>query len=102
MALTETDIAFVAKLARLHVTPDQQPALKHELNQVMGLIEQLQSIDTKGIEPLAHPLSVLHDIELRLREDERLATNTIAQRDHLMQNAPATADGLFLVPRVIE
>ncbi len=39
MALTETDIAFVAKLARLHVTPDQQPALKHELNQVMGLIE---------------------------------------------------------------
>ena len=102
MALTETDIAFVAKLARLHVTPDQQPALKHELNQVMGLIEQLQSIDTKGIEPLAHPLSVLHDIELRLREDERLATNTIAQRDHLMHNGQDNSDVLFLVPRVIE
>jgi len=102
MALTETDVAFVAKLARLHITPEQQPALQQELNQVMGLIEQLQSIDTKGVEPLAHPLSVLHDIELRLRDDVGLATNTIDQRNRLMQNAPANADGLFLVPRVIE
>lgn len=102
MALTETDVAFVAKLARLHITPEQQPALKLELNQVMGLIEQLQSVNTEGVQPLAHPLSVLHDIELRLREDTGLATNTAAQRNHLMQNAPANADGLFLVPRVIE
>lgn len=102
MALTETDVAFVAKLARLHLTPEQQPAIRQELNQVMTLIEQLQAIDTSGVEPLAHPLSVLHDIELRLRDDIGLPTNSTARRDELMQNAPANADGLFLVPRVIE
>ncbi|MFO7748319.1 MAG: Asp-tRNA(Asn)/Glu-tRNA(Gln) amidotransferase subunit GatC [Orrella sp.] len=102
MALTKTDVAFVAKLARLHLTPEQQPAIQEELNQVMTLIEQLQAIDTTGVEPLAHPLSVLHDIELRLREDASLPTNSIEQRNELMQNAPANADGLFLVPRVIE
>lgn len=102
MALTKTDVAFVAKLARLHLSPEQQPAIQEELNQVMTLIEQLQAIDTTGVEPLAHPLSVLHDIELRLREDASLPTNSIEQRNELMQNAPANADGLFLVPRVIE
>lgn len=102
MALSKTDVAFVAKLARLHLTPEQQPAIQEELNQVMTLIEQLQAIDTTGVEPLAHPLSVLHDIELRLREDASLPTNSIEQRNELMQNAPANADGLFLVPRVIE
>jgi len=102
MALTKTDVAFVAKLARLHLTPEQQPAIQEELNQVMTLIEQLQAIDTTGVEPLAHPLSVLHDIELRLREDASLPSNNIEQRNELMQNAPANADGLFLVPRVIE
>lgn len=102
MALTETDVAFVAKLARLHISPEQQPGIQQELNQVMALIEQLQAIDTSGVEPLAHPLSALHDVELRLRDDTCLPTNTLAQRAELMQNAPANADGLFLVPRVIE
>lgn len=102
MALSKTDVAFVAKLARLHLTPEQQPAIQEELNQVMTLIEQLQAIDTTGVEPLAHPLSVLHNIELRLREDASLPTNSTEQRNELMQNAPANADGLFLVPRVIE
>ncbi len=102
MALNESDISRIARLARLHVTPDQIPSLQAELNQVMGLIEQLQSIDTAGVEPLAHPLSALSDISLRLRADEAGATHDEATRDHLMQNAPAREDGLFLVPRVIE
>ena len=95
-------MARIARLARLHLENDQAERLEHELNQMMGLIEQLQSIDTEGVEPLAHPLSALQDVALRLREDHALPTSTAAERDHLMQNAPLRADGLFLVPRVIE
>lgn len=102
MTLKEDDIARIGRLARLHVTPDQIPTIQGELNEVMALIEQLQSIDTDGIEPLAHPLSALSDISLRLRDDTAAPTNDTQSRDHLMQNAPARQDGLFLVPRVIE
>ncbi len=102
MALTDSDVIRIARLARLHLNPDEVPGLQDQLNQVMGLIEQLQSIDTTGVAPLAHPLSAIADIGLRLRDDEPLATNNEQTRDHLMQNAPARQDGLFLVPRVIE
>jgi len=102
MALTPTDVARIARLARLHLENDQAVRLEHELNQMMGLIETLQSIDTTGIEPLAHPLSALQDVSLRLREDQAVPTNETAERDRLMQNAPLRAEGLFLVPRVIE
>jgi aspartyl-tRNA(Asn)/glutamyl-tRNA(Gln) amidotransferase subunit C len=102
MALTESDITRIAKLARLHMTDSELPALQSELNQVMGLIEQLQSIDTQGVQPLAHPLSAIADVGLRLREDTALPTNDETKRDYLMQNAPAREAGVFLVPRVIE
>lgn len=102
MTLKESDIARIAQLARLHVTPNQIPAIQGELNEVMTLIEQLQSIDTAGVEPLAHPLSALSDISLRLRDDIAAPTNEVNSRDYLMQNAPARQDGLYLVPRVIE
>lgn len=102
MALTDSDVIRIARLARLHLNPDEVAGLQDQLNQVMGLIEQLQSIDTAGVAPLAHPLSAIADIGLRLRDDESLPTNSEQTRDHLMQNAPARQDGLFLVPRVIE
>lgn len=102
MALKESDVIRIARLARIHITPEQIPDLQTELNQVMGLIEQLQSIDTSDVQPLAHPLSALSDVSLRLREDQANPTNDTATRDELMQNAPARQDGLFLVPRVIE
>jgi aspartyl-tRNA(Asn)/glutamyl-tRNA(Gln) amidotransferase subunit C len=102
MALTDSDVTRIARLARLHLTDNEVPVLKDELNQVMGLIEQLQSIDTKGVEPLAHPLSAISDIGLRLRDDLALPTNDEATRDELMKNAPARQAGVFLVPRVIE
>jgi aspartyl-tRNA(Asn)/glutamyl-tRNA(Gln) amidotransferase subunit C len=102
MALTDSDVIRIARLARLHLNPTEVPELQSELNQVMGLIEQLQSIDTAGVAALAHPLSAIADVGLRLREDQALPTHTEQQRDHLMQNAPARDGGLFLVPRVIE
>lgn len=102
MALTDSDVTRMARLARLHLTDNEVTALQTELNQVMGLINELQSIKTDGIEPLAHPLSAIADVGLRLREDSALATNDEATRDELMKNAPARDAGVFLVPRVIE
>lgn len=102
MALTETDVTRIARLARLHLNASEVSTLQTELNEVMGLIEQLQSIDTTGIEPMAHPLSAIAEVGLRLRDDVALPTNDEATRDHFMQNAPAREAGVFLVPRVIE
>jgi len=102
MALTESDVTRIARLARLHLTEGEANTLQTELNEVMHLIEQLQSINTEGVEPLAHPLSAIADVGLRLRDDEALPTNDEQRRDQLMQNAPARQDGVFLVPRVIE
>ena len=102
MALTESDVTRIARLARLHLKETEVPALQTELNEVMGLIEQLQSINTAGVEPLAHPLSAIGEVGLRLRDDVALPTNDEATRDRFMQNAPAREAGVFLVPRVIE
>lgn len=102
MALTESDVTRIARLARLHLQEAELPTLKEELNEVMRLIEQLQSIDTTGVEPLAHPLSAIGEVGLRLREDQALPTHDAARRDYFMQNAPAREAGVFLVPRVIE
>lgn len=102
MALTESDVTRIGRLARLHLKQTDVPVLQAELNQVMTLIEQLQSIDTAGVEPLAHPLSAIGEVGLRLREDVALPTNDEATRDRFMQNAPAREAGVFLVPRVIE
>src|SRR5690606_32240446 len=102
MAITEHDVARIAKLARIELSPDESTRAQHELNGILSLIEQLQAVDTAGIEPMAHPLSAHQDIELRLRTDAAAATHTLDERKALMANAPAEDNGLFLVPTVIE
>jgi len=102
MALTDTDVARIARLARLDMTPDRQARAHDELNRIMGLIERLQAVDTQGVAPLAHPLSAHQDIALRLRADEVSEAGGDTARAALMANAPAASAGLFLVPKVIE
>jgi len=102
MALTDSDITRIARLARLDMTPERLTHAKGELNGILALIERLQSVNTQGVEPLAHPLSAHEDIRLRLRDDVVTETNDINARAALLANAPATRDGLFLVPKVIE
>lgn len=102
MALTDTDVTRIARLARLDMTPDRLTRARDELNGIMGLIERLQSVDTQGVEPLAHPLSAHEDIALRLRPDAVTEAGGEAARAALMANAPAAGEGLFLVPKVIE
>jgi len=102
MALNEQDVARIARLARIDLTPERRERARQELNGILGLIERLQAVDTQGVEPMAHPLSAHEEVVLRLREDEVTETPSETRRAELMANAPAARDGLFLVPKVIE
>jgi aspartyl-tRNA(Asn)/glutamyl-tRNA(Gln) amidotransferase subunit C len=102
MALNEQDVARIARLARIELTPDQRDRAQDELNGILHLIERLQAADTQGVEPMAHPLSAHQDITLRLRPDVVTETASEAHRAELLANAPDTRDGVFLVPKVIE
>lgn len=101
MAITDQDVARISDLARIALSADEAERTRSELNGILSLIEQLQAVDTQGVEPLAHPLSAHQEISLRLRSDQAAAGDE-TQREALMANAPATAQGLFLVPTVIE
>ena len=99
MSLDLQDIARLAALSRLHLSQAEQAASLPQLNDILGLIGQLQQQDTTGVEPLAHPLAVLAPVALRLRDD---AVTESDRRERNQQNAPAVEQGLFLVPRVLE
>ncbi|HBI83161.1 MAG TPA: Asp-tRNA(Asn)/Glu-tRNA(Gln) amidotransferase GatCAB subunit C [Alcaligenaceae bacterium] len=102
MAFTEQEVIRIARLARLRLTNEQISRAQIELGEILGLIQELQAVDTKGIEPLAHPLAATSDIQLRLREDIVTEAGSTERRQALMANAPGARDGLFLVPKVIE
>ena len=99
MALTPQEIARVANLARLELRPDETERVLGQLNGFFTLVEQMEAINTDGVEPLAHPAAILGEVALRLREDIASEPN---QRDASQISAPAVERGLFLVPKVIE
>lgn len=95
MALDNKEVAKIAHLARIEIDESKAPEYADSLSSILGLVEQLQAADTGDIEPMAHPL----DATQRLRTDEVTESN---HRDDYQAVAPATEDGLFLVPKVIE
>ncbi len=95
MSLTPDDIEKIAHLARLGIDKDALEPLAADLSTMLDLVEQLQAVDTEGVEPMAHPANAT----LLLRDDVVTETD---QRETLQAPAPATQDGYFLVPRVIE
>ena len=99
MSLTSTDIARIANLARLELSPDHSARMLGQLNSFFDIVEQMRAVDTTGIEPLAHPVAAIGDIALRLREDVASEPN---QREANQLSAPDVQKGLFLVPKVIE
>jgi aspartyl-tRNA(Asn)/glutamyl-tRNA(Gln) amidotransferase subunit C len=99
MPLTPEDVSRIAHLARLALTPDEEPVMLAQLNGFFSIVEQMGAVDTSGVEPLYTPLSAIQDVPLRLREDAVTETN---EREANQRSAPAVEDGLFLVPRVIE
>ena len=95
MSLTDQEVRHIAKLARIELADSQIERTRAELGAMLGLIEQLQSIDTTGVEPMAHATELV----LRLREDRVTESD---RRAAYQAVAPAVEDGLYLVPKVIE
>ena len=99
MSLTSQDVSRIAHLARLELSAADEPVLRAQLNGFFSIVEQMSAVDTSGVEPLYTPLSALHPVTLRLRDDK--VTETDRRADN-QRSAPAVEGGLFLVPRVIE
>jgi aspartyl-tRNA(Asn)/glutamyl-tRNA(Gln) amidotransferase subunit C len=95
MSLTLDDVRRIARLARLDVSAAEAEKTRDQLNGILSFIEQLQSVDTAGIEPMAHAVDVVQ----RLRPD---AATEADRRDAFQAVAPETEGGLYLVPKVIE
>lgn len=95
MTISRQDIEKVAVLARIRVDDQEVTALEQDLGNILDLVDQLRAADTEATEPMAHPLDAVQ----RLRLDIVTETN---QRDAFQAIAPATENGLYLVPRVIE
>lgn len=95
MTIERSDIEKLAQLARIQITEEQITATTSSLANVLALVDQLQSADTAGVFPMAHP----QDATQRLRKDIITETN---RREAFQAIAPATEKGLYLVPKVIE
>ena len=95
MSLDAAEIKKIAHLARLGINEEDIPEYSRNLSDILAFVEQLNAVDTSGVEPLAHPLEATQ----RLRPDEVTETDN---RESFQQVAPETESGLYLVPQVIE
>ena len=95
MIIDEEVVLKIAELAQLEILPEHMQEYVDSLGNILGLVEEMQSVDTDGVEPMSNPL----DGTQRLRADKVSETN---QRDQLQVFAPENLQGLYLVPRVVE
>lgn len=93
--MDQSDIAKLANLARLDINETTATEVAGSINGILGLVDQLQSADTDGIAPMAHP----QDAQQRLRRDEVSEDNV---REQFQAIAPEAEQGLYLVPKVID
>ncbi len=89
------DIDHLARLAALRLSEDDRVAALRDLQRIVTMVDRMRSVDTDGVQPLAHPL----DSTQRLRAD---ATTETFDREHLQEGAPSVREGLYIVPRVVE
>ena len=95
MSLANSDVSKVARLARLAMSETEIETARLQLSGIFNLIEEMQAVDTRGIEPMSHA----QDVSQRLRDD--IVTET-SQRELFQAGAPQAEAGFFLVPQVIE
>jgi len=95
MAAVEIDVRYVAHLARLELTPEEELKIGAQLGNVLGYIEKLKEVDVTGVEPTAHAFPLVNVV----RSDE---VRPSMDHDDALRNAPAQANGLFIVPKIVE
>jgi aspartyl-tRNA(Asn)/glutamyl-tRNA(Gln) amidotransferase subunit C len=95
MTVNAETVRHVAKLARIRLEPDQETALATELSNILNWVEQLNELDTDGVEPMTSVAAM----RLKTRKDEVTDGNRQAE---ILANAPETKHGFFLTPRVVE
>ncbi len=95
MSVDLSTVKRVARLARIRVTDEDAEALRGELNAILGFVEQLNEVDVSGVEPMTSVLPM----RMKQREDRVTDGGMGAE---IVRNAPATGDGYFLVPKVVE
>lgn len=99
MALSSTDIARIASLAKLQLAPEESERMLSQINGFFDIVERMQAVDTTGVEPLSHPVAAVENVSLRLADD---VVSEPDNRSANQKSAPAVEAGLFLVPKVIE
>ncbi|MGA9452121.1 MAG: Asp-tRNA(Asn)/Glu-tRNA(Gln) amidotransferase subunit GatC [Verrucomicrobiia bacterium] len=95
MAAVEIDVKYVAHLARLALTPDEEEKLAAQLGNILGYVGKLKELDVTSVEPTAHAVPMVNVT----RPDE---IRPPLPHDDALRNAPAMANGLFIVPKIVE
>ena len=95
MSAAQFDVKYVAHLARLQLAPDEEKKLGAQLGGILGYIEKLKALDVTGVEPTAHAVPMINVT----RPDE---VRPSLPHDDALRNAPAKANGLFMVPKIVE
>jgi aspartyl-tRNA(Asn)/glutamyl-tRNA(Gln) amidotransferase subunit C len=95
MSAVEIDVKYVAHLARLSLSPDEEQKIGAQLSNILGYIEKLKEVDVTGVEPTAHAFPLVNVT----RPDEVCPS---ISHEEALRNAPAQANGLFMVPKIVE
>jgi aspartyl-tRNA(Asn)/glutamyl-tRNA(Gln) amidotransferase subunit C len=95
MAATEIDVKYVAHLARIALTPDEEKKLATQLGGILGYIEKLKELNVTNVEPTAHAVPMVNVT----RADE---VRPSLPHEDALRNAPGQANGLFIVPKIVE
>jgi len=91
----QIDVKYVAHLARLSLTAEEEETLAMQLSSILGYVEKLKEVDVTGVEPTAHAFPLVNVT----RPDE---VRPSMPHEDALRNAPAQANGLFIVPKIVE
>jgi aspartyl-tRNA(Asn)/glutamyl-tRNA(Gln) amidotransferase subunit C len=95
MSATDIDVKYVAHLARITLSAEEEQKLSAQLGNILGYIEKLKEADVSGVEPTAHAFPLINVTRVD-------ATRPSMSNEDALRNAPAKANGLFIVPKIVE
>jgi aspartyl-tRNA(Asn)/glutamyl-tRNA(Gln) amidotransferase subunit C len=95
MPAVNIDVKYVAHLARVELTPAEEERIGAQLGEVLGYIEKLRELDVRDVDPMAHAVPLVNVV----RKD---SVQPALPHEEAMRNAPAEANGLFIVPKIVE